>query len=985
MKTTFTNLFCLMGCWLLLLGPTGAQGQAPDRLVSGILRDETGLPLPGVNIRVKGNSTGTVTDAEGRYSLRVALGSTLVFSYVGFTTYEVVVTERNSDRLGGGPDNSPPPPKPVPNPQPQSPGSSPQGVAVLGDDSPGRVFQPADNRSNTYYMSGMPSGGSTASGNIYKIVFLPPKKAMRKFGDQGRNGVYYFKTQNPAPRQSNLAQPWRVSYVTSFSVDQVNRLPALQNQFAQGRPLGGQATWQGAETGEIFSWGPPIANLEFAPGPYPYDANGALVARGRGQGNPAVAYDPTEFFRPGWTTNHHLQLGKGYKKVRFKLGLVGEQQQGPVLGQKSDNLGANLKLDNGWQKWRWSLAAHASQGNQHLAQGVNLANLLAGVLTTPPTFDNRNAGQWAHAPQASNNPYWLAQRLPDRNQQSLWGASGQLARQVGKVTLKYFINTENFDKINRWGLPTGAAGASRGRLSERQEQSTRWQQALTANWSKYLLNSDTRIEINSSYQWAHQATSLARRDGFGFRADRPLDLAVADSVVALAQGLRRTQHEPNVQAKIRLGNLVNLEVGNRAYLSSTLARPRLWLPNVGASLDLMSLIRTYYTVLSDLKLRANYAKNLSEAPLIYGKWAFQSTGLPVARYLEYFENQELLFGPNLRPEAFHKFNAGVEVGLSDNQVNLEADYFLHATQGALVPVGLAGQFGLQNAADLRTQGLEMSLNVNPHGLNGDIFSYVGGLQFSLLRPTVRRVHGSADRVPLAGFAEASMNLVAGQPYGILYGTAYLRDAEGQKVIGPDGYPLVAPDLQPLGNPNPRWTLGWHNELRWRAWTLAFVLDGRRGGQRWNGTQQVLDYLGRSARTAEERNTRDYRFAGVRENGQPNDLTVNFADPAQGLASNRWARYGPAGVGEDAIQDASWVRLREVKLTVQCSEQFLNRLATNWLRHASLSVFAKNLLLSSGYAGVDPASPLFGYGPAEGLDLFNWPQVQSYGLVLRLEL
>lgn len=70
----------------------GSVGYSPDFTVQGTVTDDTGSPLPGVNILVKGTLIGTTTDAEGRYSISVPSGeSILVFSFIGYTTQEVPV------------------------------------------------------------------------------------------------------------------------------------------------------------------------------------------------------------------------------------------------------------------------------------------------------------------------------------------------------------------------------------------------------------------------------------------------------------------------------------------------------------------------------------------------------------------------------------------------------------------------------------------------------------------------------------------------------------------------------------------------------------------------------------------------------------------------------------------------------------------------------------------------------------------------------
>ena len=76
----FVALFCLAI-------PLAAQ----DTMISGTVVDDTGASLPGVNILVKGSTTGATTDVDGKYSLRVPTGGTLVFSFIGYVTKEVLV------------------------------------------------------------------------------------------------------------------------------------------------------------------------------------------------------------------------------------------------------------------------------------------------------------------------------------------------------------------------------------------------------------------------------------------------------------------------------------------------------------------------------------------------------------------------------------------------------------------------------------------------------------------------------------------------------------------------------------------------------------------------------------------------------------------------------------------------------------------------------------------------------------------------------
>lgn len=70
---------------------------AQERAVSGTVSDNAGLPLPGVSVLVKGTKTGTQTDFDGKYSIKVAPSQTLVFSYIGMQTQEIIASSTSQN------------------------------------------------------------------------------------------------------------------------------------------------------------------------------------------------------------------------------------------------------------------------------------------------------------------------------------------------------------------------------------------------------------------------------------------------------------------------------------------------------------------------------------------------------------------------------------------------------------------------------------------------------------------------------------------------------------------------------------------------------------------------------------------------------------------------------------------------------------------------------------------------------------------------
>jgi len=90
MRTKFSGILTLLLAFVVQL--TFAQ----EKTISGSVSDNSGLPLPGVNIIVKDTSNGTQSDFDGNFTIEAAVGQTVVFSYVGFNTVEQAVTASTS-------------------------------------------------------------------------------------------------------------------------------------------------------------------------------------------------------------------------------------------------------------------------------------------------------------------------------------------------------------------------------------------------------------------------------------------------------------------------------------------------------------------------------------------------------------------------------------------------------------------------------------------------------------------------------------------------------------------------------------------------------------------------------------------------------------------------------------------------------------------------------------------------------------------------
>lgn len=291
---------------VLVLALFGVSSMVAQRNITGTVTDDAGESLIGVSILAKGTSTGTVTDIDGTYSLRVPDGTTtLVFSYTGFGTQEValgasnvvdvtmaeaaeqlsevVVTglgiRKEKKALGyavttiGSKDVQLKPEADVGRIlRGKVPGvdiTSTSGLAgsgtnviirgyssITGDNQPLFVVDGVPFNADTNSDRGFTSGGATASSrfldldpnNIAEISILKGLSATVLYGEAGRNGVVLVTTKGGDV--GNLDKKMEVTISQSFFATQVGGIPETQKSYGNG--------WQNDASNAFSNWGAPF-------------------------------------------------------------------------------------------------------------------------------------------------------------------------------------------------------------------------------------------------------------------------------------------------------------------------------------------------------------------------------------------------------------------------------------------------------------------------------------------------------------------------------------------------------------------------------------------------------------------------------------------------------------------------------------------------------------------------------------------------------
>jgi Ca-activated chloride channel family protein len=821
-----------------------------------------------------------------------------------------------------------------------------------------------------------------ATEDIESIQVLKSTSATAIYGSRGANGVILITTKKPRIGRREI------SFTSSFALEKVNKLPDVQHDFAQGSPQGGVVSWRGADQNESFSWGPAMTSLNFDGSDYAFDSNGRLTTE-PGNGNSANAYS-NRFFRTGFTSEQSLRVSRKTDKTsyNFSIGYTSRQSVAPVSGSKG--ITSRLMLEHKFNEHlKIGSQIGFSQIKYDLVQkGNSASSVMYGLLTTPSSFNNDEGYMMSDGLQRSynggltDNPWFSAKRNPTeltvkRILPSIF-TQISIARWL-KVEAKVGSDLYRDDQVS--GHDVHAAAYPSGMFTDRTETFKSINGEVIATATKTVFNSN--LEVNASLGMTYYFSQRDISQQYGFDLTEAGKFQESNSAILLHDQRNYFLNNNGFLSRINLDykNFLIVEGSYTQENTSTLPNNnRLHSGSGGVAFNFtgMPYVDTQGTILSNGKIKGSWGSIEKEAPMFMdpnyalAKSSIENTWLNAERL-------NVTFG-DLKPERLNFVEIGTELEFWDNRLALEGSLFRNRTSDAYVPVLVNHTTAsLINGGSITNKGFEASMQFDLRSY-GEV-NWRLKTTFTKYTSHVDRLPQGVDRIALSGFDEASSSLIEGQPYGVIFGTRYLRNENGEKVIGADGFPVVDPAKGVVGDPNPEWIMGITNTFNYKGISLEFLFDFKYGGDVWNGTKNTMNYFGTSALTASQRGKQDYVFEGVTEAGDVNTVAVDFA-PATDVYENRWVRYGRAGVTEDAIEDASWIRLRDLSLTYRFTEDFVSRLG---IRKMAVSFVANNLILITPYSGIDPETNLTGNSNGRGLDYFNMPNTKSYGLTLKLGL
>jgi TonB-linked SusC/RagA family outer membrane protein len=415
---------------------------AQERTVSGVVSDNAGLPLPGVNVLVKGTKSGTQTDFDGKFSISASSSQVLIFNFVGMKTQEMTASSTNlkvkmkddSVELEGvvinvlGIE--------VKKNQSASAYSKVKGdvlknsgetsvlkslsakassvsiVSNSGDPGSGAYVQIRGQNSITgstqplYVIDGNPvtndelGGGVDGVGqqsrlndinpnDIASVQVLKGASAAALWGYRASNGVILITTKKG--KKGKIS----VDVNSSVSFDKVNVRMELQDRFGQG--TGGNWRKNNANSyGDKISTRAGGSDIFDTSGQYFVSQSGATIypiATG-GKRSTANFNDSNmdSVLGDGYNIDNHIGISGGAENTNFYLGIGNTNQEGVVKNSDYERTSIDFSSESkiGEKTSFKSKFGYSSITSNRVQQGSNLAGLFLGLYRSPADFDNRD-------------------------------------------------------------------------------------------------------------------------------------------------------------------------------------------------------------------------------------------------------------------------------------------------------------------------------------------------------------------------------------------------------------------------------------------------------------------------------------------------------------------------------------------------------------------------------------------------------------------
>lgn len=947
-------------------------------------------PLPGVTVVAKNTQHGTVTDSDGNYAIEITPNDTLVFSFIGFASQEVVIATSQTLDI-----------------------SLSEGIQKLDEVVViGYATQKKSLITNAISSIGaasfddrpVTSVGQALQGNAAGVTVV------QSSGKPG--GALDIRIRGLNSIVSGVNPLFVIDGVQTYSADGINTDDIVDIQILKDATataiygINGSSgvvlitTKRGKANNHVFGFSTYtgistiVKNIEVLNLDQYKTLMGELSSSYVDQANsPQYAGINTnwsdEVFQTGQDGNYELSYSGGTKKLRAFTSLGYQDTKGIVKPSRFSRYSGRLNLDYDVSSWLKVFAnvnvikttlANTSDNNSANQGGVILSALTtqqylpiyADDLVGGAEANGQLPGQFASNPIASlENPVSFASRQEDTHTNRILGNLGFEVQLMKNLIWK---PAATIDQSNsKYEYFVDSYRSNYGRNNDNPDIATRGigRQYLTDNLNlnfentlEYLVETDAhelKLLLGSGVQ--HFRFYQDQLEGIGFGLDlRKLDLnQMMDTTYARIIERKKNTVSYFTRMTYNYRNKYIINGVFRASGSSQLAKGHKWgyFPGISAAwlISNEEFFGSNENLISLLKLRAGWGQtgNISGIPeyASYGLAAFNYSNPDALEQINY-TNDDLTW------ETTTDINVGADLTLFNYRVKFTADVFKRNTNNLLFRLKIEGKDYLYNAGEIENKGIEFSLNT--HNIRSTHLNWTTNFNISFLKNKV--VEFGKNRYESYGYQ--GVNLIeGGQPLGNFFGYAVAQvnplngNIEYQDTDG--GGFLNAADRQIIGNAMPDFTFGFTNSLSYKGFSLDALVTGSQGNDLFNASRIDLEGM---------QDPKNQSVAVLSRWRQEGDVTniPRARDPNAVLASDRF------------IEDGSYVRLKSVTVAYDFQKMFWGL--------SSMKIYAtgQNLATLTNYSGFDPevGSNNESTGVARGIDYGTYPQVKTFILGIKIQ-
>ncbi|MEN7549091.1 TonB-dependent receptor [Rapidithrix thailandica] len=986
MKSYYRLILVVLLCFVL------AEGNslfAQQLAVKGTVTDATDeSPIPGVNILIKGTSTGAFSDFDGKFNIKVEKGQVLVFSFVGYETLEMEITNQtvlnvkldaniqqldeivvvgygsltqrevtgSIARVKGQELAEVPTPSFEAALQGQAAGVQViQGSGYAGSGSVIRIRGAASVSASgdpLYVVDGLPvTSDQFLTGNegafntnplaslnpndIEDIKILKDASAVGIYGSRAANGVVFVTT-----KRGKSGKP-KFTFSTRHGVSQPVAKAKMLNtaQYLQLR----QEAWENdGGTGAVYLPGYTSATD---------DAATRLAAFEKASQVDTDWWDETT--RVGYKQDYNLSMSQGTDKLKSYVGASYSNNESYLKGNKLERFTARANLDYALlSNLDMSLGASFARMVNHRVDAAWTGGLGDAMSEALPIYPVYNDDGSFFLPSNKKNPLWRGANKTLRTYQTT--AMGNLNftyRPVKNLTIKVGGNYEYLNlKDHKWESGELLNTTHKGTAELDQDEINNYNWVATAEY-KFDLGADHTFKwlLGHEYQRSETKGFDDRKitdvtapwyddpeyEDTNYEGGTPFEGKLSKFISYFGRLNYTFKDRYTFQATLRADGSSKFGDNKRFGVFPTAAVA--WIVSEEAFLKNSKII-------SFLKLKSSWG--------LTGNSNFGEN-----KYLSKYVNQpapgyngkpilypEQLGNPDLQWEQAENYDAGIEIGLFNDRITSEISYYRRYTSKVLMEVTLAPQIGFEdkqfdNVGEILNEGVEFSITTQ---------NLTGAFQWST---TFNIAHNNNIIKSIGKFSQEAVSggtndtrVIPGYSVGTNYLVRFSRiDPENGRPIyldkeGYETYTWDPANRVAAGNIMPDFTGSLNNTFAYKNFDMQVLFVFTRGGDIFDSSSK------RQLGVVTTWNMREDLFDRWR---QPGDQAQY---PRLTLDTETYGSNTPWINTDQWLHDGSYMRLRRLSIGYTFSSNLLEKLK---LSSARVSLTGTNLLTFTEFPGLDP--------------------------------